>query len=272
MLRGFYTAASGMLTQQRRAEMLSNNIANANTPGFKAEQSAVRAFPEMLLSNIETFRNGQVKQTELGTINTGAYLQEVIPTYTQGDLRETNLKSDIALVEEVVPSLEETNEKGALFYAVQTPDGQVKYTRNGHFSIDEFGRLSLGGNLVLSTTGTPIVITESDYQITPNGQVILSEGPEQQIDVRFAADVRNLIREGNGFYRTVDEEELPSAVNNDAIQYSLKQGYLEASNVDIAKSYTELMTAYRSFEANQKVLQAYDRSLDKAVNEVGRVR
>ena len=53
MFRGFYTAASGMIAQQRRTEMLTNNMANANTPGFKAEQSTIRSFPEMYMSNIE---------------------------------------------------------------------------------------------------------------------------------------------------------------------------------------------------------------------------
>lgn len=273
LLRGFYTAASGMLTQQRRAEMLSNNIANANTPGFKAEQGTVRAFPELLLSHLETNMKGHVTQKEIGRLHTGAYLQEVIPLYTQGDVKETNVQSDVALIEEVVPTLEETNVKGSLFYAVETPDGQVKYTKNGHFSIDENGRLTLGGNTVLSTNGNPIVITESDFTFTSDGRIYVDGEPNgQQLDVRFAADVRNLVREGNGLYRTVDEAELPSAVGNGAIQYTLKQGYLESSNVDIASSYTDLLTAYRSFEANQKVLQAYDKSMDKAVNEIGRVR
>ncbi|WP_243291943.1 flagellar hook-basal body protein [Bacillus sp. FJAT-47783] len=273
MLRGFYTAASGMLAQQRRAEMLSNNIANANTPGFKAEQGTVRAFPELLLSHIETNKNGHVTQKEIGPLHTGAYLQEIIPLYTQGDLKETKVKSDVALIEEVVPTLEETNVKGSLFYAVQTPEGQVKYTKNGHFSLDENGRLTLGGNFVLSTNGSPIVLTESDYAFSSDGRISVNGEPTgQQLDVRFASDVRNLVREGNGLYRTVGEEALPSAVGNGAIQYTLKQGYVETSNVDIASSYTDLLTAYRSFEANQKVLQAYDKSMDKAVNEIGRVR
>jgi len=273
MLRGFYTAASGMLAQQRRAEILSNNMANANTPGYKAEQSVTRAFPEMLLSYIETDLNGQVKQKEIGPLHTGVYVQEVLPLYTQGDMKETNVPSDIALIEEALPIFEETNLRGALFYAVETPDGVVKYTKNGHFTLSEEGYLTIGGNNVLSTEGNPILITSTDFDVTPNGQIFINGEPtNQQIDVRFAEDIRNLVREGNGLYRTVDEAELPSAVNNEEIRYQLKQGFLEGSNVDITRSYTELLSAYRTFEANQKVLQAYDKSMDKAVNEVGRIR
>jgi flagellar basal-body rod protein FlgF len=273
MLRGFYTAASGMLAQHRRADVLSNNIANANTPGYKAEQDTLRAFPEMLLSYIEANQHGRVAQKEIGSLNTGAYVQELIPLYTQGDIRETNLPSDLALVEKEVPVFAETNVKGVLFYAVETPEGQIKYTRNGHFTLDPNGRLTLGGNTVLATTGQPIVINSPEYEIKADGQVYVDGEPTgQQIDVRFAEDVRILVREGNDLYRTADDTVLPSAVGNALINYELKQGYLENANVDIAKSYTDLLTAYRSFEANQKVLQAYDRSMEKAVNEIGRVR
>lgn len=80
------------------------------------------------------------------------------------------------------------------------------------------------------------------------------------------------MKEGNGLYRTEDGTELGAAAGNPDVAYQLKQGFLEGSNVDVSRSYTEMMTAYRAFEANQKVLQAYDRSMDKAVNEIGRVR
>lgn len=273
MLRGFYTAASGMLAQQRRAEILSNNIANANTPGYKSEQGVTRAFPEMLLSYIETDLYGQVKQKQIGPLHTGVYLQEILPQYTQGNISETNVPSDIALIEEELPTFEETNLKGTLFYAVATPDGQIKYTKNGHFTLSEEGYLTIGGNKVLATDGNPIVMTSQNFDVTQNGQIYIDGEPTiQQIDVRFAEDIRNLVREGNGLYRTVDGTNLPSAVNNEEIRYQLKQGFLEGSNVDIAQSYTEMLSAYRTFEANQKVLQAYDRSMEKAVNEVGRIR
>lgn len=271
MFRGFYTAAAGMLTQQRHAEMLANNIANANTPGYKADRSAMRAFPEMLLARIEK-HNGAPQIAQIGSVNTGAYMQELIPQFTQGDIHATDLPTDVALVEENVPYHEETNLKGALFFAVQTPEGEVKYTRNGHFTIDNEGRLMMAGNYVLSTNGTPIVITGNDFTITPEGDVFengIDTG--QTIDIRLAADVRNLINEGNGLFRTADGTVLASAVGNGNVQYTLRQGFLERSNVDVARAYTDMMTAYRTFEANQKVLQAYDRSMDKAVNEIGRI-
>ncbi|MDQ0233231.1 flagellar hook-basal body protein [Metabacillus malikii] len=267
MLRGLYTATAGMLAQQRRTEMLSNNIANANTAGYKADQASVRAFPEMLLKRID---NQTVKST-VGSLNTGVYVQEIGSQYNQGDLRETGLMSDVALLEQNVPVHPETNMKGALFFAVENQAGEERYTRNGSFSLDENGTLLSNGSQVLSVNGQPINIQSSNYQITEDGDVFADGEFIAQIDVRFEADIRNLVKEGNGLYRTADNGALPSALNNGEVTYSLKQNYLEGSTVDVARSYTDMMTAYRSFEANQKVLQAYDKSMEKAANEIGRL-
>ncbi|MDR0138879.1 flagellar hook-basal body protein [Metabacillus idriensis] len=270
MLRGFYTATAGMLAQQRRTEMLSNNIANANTPGYKSDQASLKAFPEMLLKRVESSKVPAPASPTVGTLNTGVYLQEMIPQFTQGDLRETGLSSDVALVEELVPYNAETNAKGALLFAVQTQANEVRYTRNGQFTRNENGELTLAGNPVLGTNGQPISVASDQFEITPDGTVRVDGAELAQIEIVFAGDTRTLIKEGNGLFRT--EEELQTAVGNPDISYQLKQGYVEGSNVDVSKTYTEMMTAYRSFEANQKVLQAYDRSMDKAVNEIGRVR
>jgi flagellar basal-body rod protein FlgG len=272
MLRGFYTATAGMLAQQRRTEMLSNNIANANTPGYKSDQAALKAFPEMLLKRVESSKVPAPATQTVGTLNTGVYLQEMIPQFTQGDLRETGLSSDVALVEELVPYNEETNAKGALLFAVQTPANELRYTRNGQFTRNENGELTLAGNPVLGTNGQPISVATDQFEITADGTVRVDGVEQAQIEIVFAGDTRTLMKEGNGLYRTEDGNGLPTAVNNPEISYQLKQGYVEGSNVDVSKTYTEMMTAYRAFEANQKVLQAYDRSMDKAVNEIGRVR
>jgi flagellar basal-body rod protein FlgG len=276
MLRGFYTATAGMLAQQRRTEMLSNNLANANTPGYKSDQAAMKAFPEMLLKRVEAdkipVQNGQNFGTAstVGSLNTGVYLQEMIPQFTQGDLRETGLSSDLALVEEMIPVNEETNAKGMLLFTVQTPNDGLRYTRNGQFTRNESGQLTLAGNPVLGTNGQPITVATDQFEVTPDGTVRVDGIDQAQIEIVFADDARTLIKEGNGLFRA--EEGLLSAVGNPEISYQLKQGFVEGSNVDVSKTYTEMMTAYRAFEANQKVLQAYDRSMDKAVNEIGRLR
>ena len=95
MFRGFYTVASGMLSQQRKTEMLTNNMSNANTPGYKADQASMRAFPEMLMDRMDSTSIPTEKKLSLpfnervGKLNTGVYMQETIPSFVQGDLQET---------------------------------------------------------------------------------------------------------------------------------------------------------------------------------------
>lgn len=278
MFKGFYTATTGMIAQQRRTEMLSNNIANASTPGYKADQSTVRAFPNMLLSAIE--RNGKanlqngfnpLSAQQIGTLGTGVYMQETIPDYTQGQLVQTDLKSDVALVDEYLPVRGDGSRTGGLYFRLQT-DGQEAYTRNGNFTVDSQGALvTSGGNYVLSTTGEPIRVTSDDYTITEDGRVLENNELIAQIDVAYVEDPDMLIKQDNGLYYTEDGNDLTSAYDDNDIAFSMRQGYIEQSNVDAGSTMTEMMSAYRSFEANQKMLQAYDRSMDKAVNEIGKV-
>ncbi|ASB87070.1 flagellar hook-basal body protein [Bacillus sonorensis] len=278
MLKGLYTAASAMITQQRRTEMLTNNIANANTPGYKEDQGSIRSFPEMLLSRIESdsFQTGSgsrsfSKQTPIGSLNTGVYMQELKPLFSQGDLQSTNEPTDIAISEKEVPVNEQTKDKAALFYAVRLGSGDIRYSRSSRFSLNENNELTINGNVVLSTAGRPIAVESGNFKVEEDGTVTENGRNLGAIDVRIALDTRNLAREGNDLYRTENGQELPSAAANPAVNYSLKQGMSERSNVDVTRDYTEMTTAYRSFEANQKVLQAYDKSMDKAANEIGKI-
>ncbi len=278
MFKGFYTATTGMIAQQRRTEMLSNNIANASTPGYKADQSTVRAFPNMLLSAIEkngkaNLQNGfnPMSVQQIGTLGTGVYMQETIPDYTQGQLVETGLKSDVSLVDEYLPVRGDDDRTGGLYFRLQT-DGAEAYTRNGNFTVDSEGSLvTTGGNYVLSTTGEPIQVTSDDYTITEDGRVLENNELIAQLDVAYVEDPDTLIKQDNGLYYSEDGNDLASAYDDNDVAFSMRQGYIEQSNVDAGSTMTEMMSAYRSFEANQKMLQAYDRSMDKAVNEIGKV-
>lgn len=258
MLRGFYTAASGMYAQQRKTDMLTNNMANINTAGFKADQSAIRAFPEMLLQRIESGKNPSTKQ--IGAINTGAYMQEVIPNFVQGDLRQTDRQTDFAITDIT---------GGPVFFTVES-NGDLKYTRNGRFTLDSDGLLTTdSGFPVLDTNGNRIHLNSDQFTIDRNG-VITEGGVEAAtLGMAVAEDPLTLIKEGNGLFGTEGNEPLPNAAGN--ATYGISQGFIEASTVDASRAMTDMLTAYRAFEANQKILQAYDRSMDKAVNEIGRV-
>lgn len=269
MLRGFYTAAAGMIAQQRKTDLLTNNMANSNTPGFKADQSSLRAFPELLLQRmgkqtVPVDNSFTIPSSSLvGAVNTGVYMQEVLPKFLQGDLQETQNNTDLAL-QDLNP-----NSTSSVFFSVQDKDGSVKYTRNGNFTLDGDGNLTTADGLyVLDSNGKKIRLDSVDFTVDSNGQINQQGRRVATIGVAYAANTNSLVKEGDGLYRMEDNSALPQAPGT---SFQLKQGYLESSNVDTTQSMTDMLSAYRSFEANQKVLQAYDHSMDKAVNEVGRV-
>lgn len=273
MLRGFYTAASGMLTQQRRTELLTNNMSNANTTGYKADQTSVRSFPEMLISNIggKTIPTAQLSQ--VGGLSTGVYVQEANPLFTQGTLEETQLNTDISLADENLPINEETGRQGSVFFTVQDGEGDVRYTRNGNFTLDGQGYLTTpAGHYVLNENNERIQLDSDQFTVTENGVILEGNVQTARMGIGYSDDPSSqLMKDGEGLYKAVNDGKLPNAYAAADIGFSTKQGFLEGSNVDQSRTMTEMMSAYRSFEASQKVLQAYDKSLDKAVNEVGRL-
>lgn len=279
LFKGFYTVATGMIAQQRKTDIITNNMANANTPGYKADQSTIRSFPDMLMSAVKSnyipTKNGLADNSlkEVGTLNTGVYLQETIADYSQGSIRETGLPTDVTLLDGVMPIDAASGNAGTILFRLQNPDGGESYTRNGNFTLDGNGSLvNAQGLYVLDTNGQPIQLQTDEFQIFDNGQIVDANGNfVAQIDVAFSANPDLLMKQGNGLFNTMDGAALPSAFNVDGVSFALQQGYLEGSNVDAAKAMTDLLTAYRAFEANQKVLQAYDRSMEKAVNEIGKV-
>ena len=278
MLRGFYTAASGMLTQQRRTEMLTNNISNANTTGYKADQTSVRSFPELLLGNMQSNKIptdnklGIPKMSQVGSLSTGVYVQEANPLFTQGTLEETELNTDIALADENLPIIEETGKKGSVLFTIQDNEGQLCYTRDGSFTLDGQGYLTTPkGYYVLDENNERIQLESDRFTVTDNGAILEGNIQTARLGIGYSDNPSNqLEKDGEGLYRTIDNA-LPSAYAAEDLDFSTKQGFLEGSNVDQSRTMTEMMSAYRSFEANQKVLQAYDKSLDKAVNEVGKL-
>ena len=268
MFRGFYTAASGMLAQQRRTDMIMNNMSNADTPGFKEDQSTLRSFPDLLLERM----NKQAQTTQVGSLSTGLYMQEAIPKFIQGDMKETDNKTDMALVDIMMPANNVNGANGSVFFTVQDPGGQQRYTRDGNFTLDGQGYLTTGGGqYILDNNGRPIQLTSDQFTVSDTGLITGANGEQSQLGIAFSDNPDRLIKEGNGLYRTENGTPLASAAGQAGVQFKLQQGYLEQSNVDMSKAMTDMLTAYRSFEANQKVLQAYDRSMDKAVNEVGKI-
>jgi len=272
LLRGFYTAASGMITGQRRQETLSNNLANAQTPGFKQDRAQVRAFPELLINRMEkesvpTTRSHRLnKQTPIGYLNTGVYVQETIADHAQGGLKETGMTTDMALVNGRL-----ADEMGSLFFTVQNADGDIGYSRNGNFTIDGQGYLTTNqGYYLLDQAGQPIFTDGQAFSVTSEGEIEIA-GTTLPLNIAYVANVNDLIKDDEDLFRFTDGDQAVDARGLADVSFSVQQGFLENSNVDQAQTMGEMMQAYRLFETNQAVLRAYDQSLDIAVNQIGRL-
>ncbi|CAM3966365.1 flagellar hook-basal body protein [Alkalicoccus chagannorensis] len=273
MLRGLYSAGAGMMAQQRQQEMHTNNLSNAETPGYKADQGSLRKFPNMIAAAMGTQAapNGAPR---IGELTTGVYMQERTPNFRQGDVQETGNNTDVALFQSDVPVDEETGEEAMLAFNVAAEDGEIRYTRNGNFTIDQDGFLTTAqGNYILDTEGEPVELDNDQIRISPEGEVFdEDETLITQLDVSVIPDPTNLVKEGEGLLNYEGEAAIASAVGDEDISYQLQQGFVERSNVDAQQTTAQMMNAMNTFEMNQTVLQAYDQNLERTVNDIGRIQ
>lgn len=284
MFRGLYTATSGMMANNRTQQVLTNNLSNAATPGFKQDQTVLRAFPEQLIKAMETggtTASGtpiSPKNKSIGSLNTGVYTQEGIPSFVQGALKETGNSTDVSLLAGLLPVNPETQQQGTLTFAVSLPNNEIRYSQNGQFSVDQNGFLTTAeGFNVLDQNLQPVQVNSKEFTIEGNGQITLQDGTAaNRLWVGYTENPQQFVKEGQNLLRWGgNDENAPQFIDDAGLGNAaggfVKQGFVEQSNVDLTQTMTEMMKTYRGFESNQKVIQAYDRSMEKAVNEIGRV-
>ena len=249
-------AATGAEAQQTNVEVIANNIANINTTGFKRSRAE---FSDLLYQNLRV--PGVPNQTTEGTIPEGSRLgvgtriSAIRNVHKQGSLTQTGNDFDVAIV-------------GRGWFQIQGPNDEILYTRAGAFNKNENGQLvTLEGYQIESPIGE---IPEDTIQVTINdaGQVHALRGnnavPEElgQLNLAtFPNDVGLAPLGGNLFRETLTSGAPVVVVPGDPGVGTIKQGYLEASNVDPVKEITELITAQRAYEMNSKVIQAGDEML-----------
>lgn len=258
MIKGLYTAASSMMATRRNLDIVSNNLANANTGGYKREEGIKESFPEMLFERIEKGERPQ----EIGTLGTGVRLEESYTDFKEGNLQHTNNELDLAL-------------EGDGFFVVQTSNGR-RYTRNGNLTLNTQGQIvTQQGYPVLGERGEPLqTINGRDITIDENGQLYLGNLEGDQIQVVDFENKDSLRKVGDNLYEVNPEvaqtEEDIQALEEQAADTTVIQGYLEGSNVKIVEEMAKMIETTRLYQANQKVVQSIDSTLDKAVNQVGK--
>jgi len=249
MIRGLYTATNGMVTLNKQMEVVTNNLANAMTPGYKADQLIEQSFADQLAMRVDP---GAMpgKAQAVGLINAGVHVSEVFTDFENGVLDQTGIGTDLALT-------------GNGFFVVEAGTGR-RFTRNGQFSLDAEGYLTTGsGERILGNNG-PIQVGSSSFQVSASGRITHTNGTDQLQLVTFD-DLRALRKEGNNLYSNQGAEESPAEFA------SVQQGSLETSNLDLTEQVTDMIMISRSYEINQRMIKMLDEKLGKAVNDVGRV-
>jgi len=239
-------------------ENITNNISNADTTGYKKEHLVSHSFDEVLIRRInDPHIVGHMRITNapaVGPLNLGTQIDQLYINFAEGNLEGTERSTDIALV-------------GDAFFVVQTPAGE-RYTRSGAFYIDEAGYLTDGeGNFLLGENG-PIYVGGMNFTVDALGGVRLGDMNEYTDQIRAVSFTDNaaLRKQGSNLYFSL---EAPQAAPN---QFRMVQGFLEGSNVDIGREMVDMLTVFRTYETNQRMLTMIDETVGKAVNEIGRLR
>ncbi|MCS7309483.1 MAG: flagellar hook-basal body protein [Armatimonadota bacterium] len=243
MLRGLHIAASGMLAQQVRHETIANNLANADTAGYKVDGVVFRtALDRAIWRHRDPQRGAPTPQ--VGQLSFGVTTDEVTTDLRPGPIALTGRSLDVAI-------------EGEGFFVVSTPQGE-RYTRDGAFRQLADGTLvTADGMPVLGMRG--VIRSAAPINIAPNGDV-LAEG--QVIDRLRIVLLQNPAKEGaNRFVGNAQP----------AQQFSLQVGALERSNVSVVQAMVEMIVAMRAYEASHRAVLAHDETLQRAVNEVGKV-
>lgn len=260
MVRGLYTAASGMLAQQHHIDILSNNLANVNTPGYRADRMLSRAFPDMLIHRIHdgVGRAGS-RPVPVGRLGTGVYVDGTALSLEEGPLQTTGNPLDVAVM-------------GEGFFLIDTEQGP-RLTRDGGFHVAADGFLvSRDGHRVLGTEGQWLNVASPDG--SPEPPQIDGEGgvwvQGQYVGALAVVNVDNpaLLRKEGGNRLVANESSgQPVLVDNPRVETGVREG----SNVPIVGEMVRVISAYRAYEAAQKAVQAQDELLGRAVEDVARL-
>lgn len=257
MVRGLYTAYTGMINQQKRLDTVTNNLANASTTGFKREGLTSKSFDQMLTVKLNDLSVPYLNEG-IGKMSLGVKSGENYTDYSQGSLKETGNTYDLALAGNGFFTISYTDKKG---------NTSEKYTRDGEFTMDSEGYLrTLEGDYVQGEGGAIMIPVEtSEVSIRDNGDIYADGEYVDSLRIVDFEDYNNIEKFGENLYNVVDgatETESTAAV---------KQGYLEMSNINVVKEMVEMITISRAYESNQKLIQTEDDMLDKSVNQVGKV-
>jgi flagellar basal-body rod protein FlgG len=229
MLEGLYSAAAGMAAQQQQIDAIGNDLANENTTGYKTERVA---FSDLLYNKFDQ------AGTET-TTGAGASAQTIGSSRTQGSIRETGDPLDMAI-------------EGEGYFQVKRSNGQIVLTRDGSFGVDASGTLvNSSGDRLNPPIKLPAGVSPSEVRISSDGTVSVGERKLGQIKLVTVAAPDRLLADGASEFSTTAASGSPTPLATS----SIKQGALEASNVDMAKEMSQLVSTQRAFQMSSTAIQ-----------------
>ncbi len=243
MIKGIYNSASAMIPRIRQQEVIANNIANASTPGFKKDSVFMSELGRAQINNLPRKSDWERPM-----------LDQVYTDYGQGSLDQTGNPMDIAI-------------DGPGFFVTQDAAGENALTRDGVFTRDGLGFLvTTDGEMVQSDSG-PIQLPQGEVSISDDGIVSVDGEEISRLSVVIVDDPTTLEKVRPGKYKAPEGVELTAALD-----FAVRQGYIESSNVDVVMQMVEMISSYRNYEADSKALQTQDESLGRLINDVGRTQ
>ena len=252
MVRGLYTGATGMIVQRNKMDVITNNIANVETAGYKADTLVTSTFDEGMLQRLHDPNVNFVGAQQVGPYSYGTHVEEMFTDFSTGTLEETRRNTDLAIV-------------GDAFFSVEAEDGRVLYTRSGNFTVNAEGYLTTqDGQYVLGQNGR-IFVGSENFSVSPEGLVTGPMALEDTLALVSFEDPGVLRKVGNSLFDIYG-----GAAPVPPGDYTVRQGMLEGSNVSAIDEMVNMIAVYRNYEVNQRIVSMVDKSLEQAVS-LGRV-
>lgn len=264
MIRGLYTSGWSMLANARKLDVITNNMANVNTTAFKKDTVVFESFPALLTKRINDTQSPSNPSADIGNMSLGSDVGEIFTYYNQGQVSQTNNMFDFAISDDNTG----TEASPAFFtIGVMDDDNNLKeyYTKDGEFCLDANNQLvTKDGNVVMGENGA-ITLAAGDFSVDDSGNIVQNGASVDKLLITQFSDATQLRKYGDNLIQND---------GSDTVDFkgTVLQGYTEESNVNVIDEMVDMITVMRAYEANQKVLQAQDSTLEKAVTEVGAVR
>lgn len=267
MIRGLYTSGWSMIANSKKLDVITNNLANVNTAAFKKDTVVFQSFPELLTQRINDAKSplNPNPSAVIGNMSLGHDVGEIFTYYTQGQLTQTNNNFDLAINDD-----DTSGKASPAFFTigvVNPEDNSLEeyYTKDGSFVLNSFNQLvTKAGYPVLGENG-PITLEPGEFSVDAQGNITQKGNTVDKLLIAQFEDATKLRKYGDNLIKNDGGEAA-------AFTGQVMQGYAEQSNVNIVSEMVDMITVMRAYEANQKVLQAQDSTLEKVVNEVGAVR